>query len=88
MTITRSTYIVQMALFFHFVMAEQHSIIYMHQSSLSIFLLMGRLLPSLALVNSAAVNMRVHVSFQTTFFSGYMSKSGITMTSGSSTFSF
>ena len=42
----------------------------------------------LAVVNSAAVNIGVHVSFQTMFLSGYMPRSGIAGSYGSSTFSF
>ena len=38
----------------------------------------------LAIVNSTAVNVGVHVSFQTLFSSGYMPKSGITGSHGSS----
>ena len=42
----------------------------------------------LALVNSAAMNMWVHVSFLKKVLSGYMSKSGIARSYGSSIFSF
>ena len=42
----------------------------------------------LAVVDSAALNIGVHVSFQIMVFSGYMLKSGITGSYGSSTFSF
>ena len=42
----------------------------------------------LAIVYRAAMNIGVHVSFQTVFFSGYMSRSGIAGTFGSSVFSF
>ena len=41
----------------------------------------------LAIVNSAAMNIGVHVSFLTLFFSGYMLQSGIAGTYGSSIFS-
>ena len=37
----------------------------------------------LAIANSAAVNIRVHVSFPPTFFSGYMPRSGIAGAYGS-----
>ena len=37
----------------------------------------------LAIVNSAAVNIGVHVFFQTMFFSGYMPRSGIVGSYGS-----
>ena len=42
----------------------------------------------LAIVDSAAVNIGVHVSFRTMFFSGYMPRSGIAGSYGSSISSF
>ena len=42
----------------------------------------------LAIVNTAAVNIGVHVSFQITVFSGYMPRSGIAGSYGSSILSF
>ena len=42
----------------------------------------------LAIVNSAAMNIRVHVSFWTVVFSGYMASSGVAVSYGSSIFSF
>ena len=42
----------------------------------------------LAIVNSAEMNIGVHVSFRTMFFSGYMPRSGIAGSFGSSIFSF
>ena len=42
----------------------------------------------LAVVNSAAVNTGVHLSFSMEVFSGYMPKSGIAGSYGSSIFSF
>ena len=42
----------------------------------------------LAIVNSAAMNTGVHISFQTIFFSGYISRSGISGSYDSSVFSF
>ena len=47
-----------------------------------------RLLPVLAILNSAAVNIRVYVSFWTMFFFGYIPRSGIAGSYGSSIFSF
>ena len=47
-----------------------------------------RLFHVLAIVNSAAMNIGVRVSFQIMFFSGYMPKSGIFGSYGSSIFSF
>ena len=42
----------------------------------------------LAIVNSASVNIGAHISFQIMFFSGYMPRSGIAGSYGSSMFSF
>ena len=42
----------------------------------------------LAMVNSAAMNIGMHVSFWAMFFFGYMSRSGIARSYGSSIFSF
>ena len=42
----------------------------------------------LAIVNSAAMNIGVHVSFWTMFFSGYMPRSRIAGSYGSSIFAF
>ena len=42
----------------------------------------------LSVVNSAAMNIAAHVSFQALFFSGYMPRSGIAGLYGSSIFSF
>ena len=42
----------------------------------------------LAIINSAAMNIGVHVSFLTMVFSGYMPRSGIAGSYGSSNFSF
>ena len=42
----------------------------------------------LAIVNSAAVNIKVHASFELNFFSGYISQSGIAGSHGSSIFNF
>ena len=42
----------------------------------------------LVVVNSAAVNIGMHVSFQTVVFSGYMPRSGIARSYDSSSFSF
>ena len=44
--------------------------------------------PVLAIVNSAAVNMRVHVSFPVIVLSGYIPRSGIDGSFGNSIFSF
>ena len=76
--------------YFILFMAEQHSIVhtshffFMHSSvngHLSCFHV-------LAIVNSAAMNTGVHVSFRTTFFSSYMPRCRIAGSDGSSIFSF
>ena len=46
------------------------------------------LVPCLAIVNSGAMNTRVHVSFQIRVFSGYVYGSGIARSYGNSIFSF
>ena len=43
---------------------------------------------ALAIVNSAAMNIGVHVSFQIMVFSGYIPRSGIVASHGDSIFSF
>ena len=47
-----------------------------------------RLLPCLAIVNSAAMNIMMHVSFQIMFFCRYMPRSRIAGSYGNSIFSF
>ena len=42
----------------------------------------------LAIVNSAAMNIGVHIFFWIMFFSGYMARNGISESYGSSNFSF
>ena len=62
-------------------MAEQYSIVYMYHNFLNQLSLDGHLgcFHVLAIVNSAAMNIEVHVSFQIRVFvfSGYMPRSGI-----------
>ena len=59
-------------------------------NSLSIRLVDGHLgsFHDLAIVNSAAVNIGMHVSFRIMVFSGYMLSSGIAGSYGNSIFSF
>uniref|UniRef100_A0A8D1G4T4 Uncharacterized protein n=1 Tax=Sus scrofa TaxID=9823 RepID=A0A8D1G4T4_PIG len=73
-----------------FFMAEKYSIVYIYhifriQSSVD-----GHLgcFHVLAIVNSAAMNMRVHVSLLSRVLSGYMPKSGIAGSYGSSMYRF
>ena len=60
-------------------MAEQYSIVYMYHSFLIHSSVDGHLgcFHVLAVVNSAAVNSGIHVSFSTLVSSGYMPRSGI-----------
>ena len=70
--------LLQMALF-HSFYAEKYSIVYMYHRFLihsCVNRYLGCLLV-LAFVNSAAVNIELHVSFQTMFFSGYMPRSAL-----------
>ena len=64
---------------------------YINATSLSIYLSMDtKILPCLAIINSNAMNIDVHVFFQIRvfIFSGYMSKCEIAGSYGNSVFSF
>ena len=70
--------------------AEKYSIVYMYHNFL-IHSSVDRHLSCfhvLAIINSAAMNISVHVSFWIMFFFGYMPRSGIAGSYGSSIFSF
>ena len=75
---------------FHFLIAEKYPIVFTYH----IFFIHSSVNGHLscfhvsATANSAAVNTGVHVSFQIIFFSGYMPRSGIARSYGSSIFSF
>ena len=60
-------------------MAEQYSVVYMYHSFFIHSFVNGRLgcFRVLAIVNSAAVNSGIHVSFLVLVSSGYMPRSGI-----------
>ena len=90
MTLSRSIHVASNSLISFFLTTELYSIVYMYH----IFFIhspvnghLGRF-HVLAIVNSAAINIEVHVSFQAIFFPGYMPRSGIAGSYGSSTFSF
>ena len=77
--------------FMMFLMAEYYSIVYVYH----IFFThssanghVGCFHVGLGLVNCAAMNIGMHISFQTMFFSGYMPTSGILGSYSSSIFSF
>ena len=84
--------LLQMALFhsfygwvvFHYIYIYIYHIFFIHSS------VDGHLgcFHVLAIVNSAAMNIGAHVSFQTMFFSRYMPRSGIAGSYGNSIFSF
>ena len=71
-------------------MAEQYSIVYMYHNFFIHSSVDGHLgcFHDLAIVNSAAMNIRVHVSYGIMVFSGYMPSSGIAGSYDNSTFSF
>ena len=75
---------------FHFLMAEKYPIVFMYDVFFIHSSVNGHLgcFPVSATANSAAVNTGVHVSFQIIFFFGYMPRSGIARSYGSSIFSF
>ena len=83
--------LLQMALFYSFFfMAEEYSVAYMYhiffiQSSVTGHLSCFHVL---AIVNSATMNIGVHVSFQIMVFCRYMPRSGIAGSYGRSIFSF
>ena len=79
--------LLQIALFHSFLISELYSIVHIYHI---FFIQHLGCFHVLAIVNSAAVNIGVHVSFQMRVFafSGYMPRSGIAGSYGSSIFSF
>ena len=89
MIISRSIHVAANAIISFLLMVEQYSIVYMYHIFIHSFA--DRHLGCfhvLAIVNSAAVNIQVHVSSLRKVLSGYMPKSGIAGSYGSSIFSF
>ena len=80
--------LLQMALFCSFLWLSSIPLYICTTSSLSIHLSMDICFHVLAIVNSAAMNKGVHVSFRITVLSGYMPRSGIAESYGNSIFSF
>ena len=90
MTLSRSIHVASNGLISFFLATELYSIVYMYH----IFFIhspvnghLGRF-HVLAIVNSAAINIEVHVSFQAIFFPGYMPRSGFACSSSNPIFSF
>ena len=71
-----------------FFMAEQYSIVYIYHIFIHSSVKHLGCVHVLALVNSAAVNIRVHVSFWIIVLSGYMPRIGIAGSDGNSIFRF
>ena len=89
-TLSRSIHVVADGLISFFIMSEKYSIVYdIHHIFFILSFVNGHLscFHVLTIVNSAAVNTGVHVSFQM-FFSKYMPRVGIAGSYGSSIFSF
>ena len=81
--------LLQAALFHSFLWASNNSIVYMYHIFFIHSSVTGHLgcFPVLAIVNSTAVNIGVHVSFLIRVFSGYMSRIGVAGSYGDSIFS-
>ena len=90
MIISRSIHVAANGIISFFFMAEQYSTVYMYHIFFIHSSVDGHLgcFHVLAIVNSAAVNIGMHVSFRIRFFSRYMPRSGIAGSYGNSIFSF
>ena len=92
MIISRSIHVAANGIISFFFMAEQYSTMYIYHIFFSHSSVDGHLgcFHVLVIVNSAAMNTGVHVSFQIRvfIFSGYMPRSGIAESYGNSIFSF
>ena len=90
MIISMSIHVAASNIISFFFVAELYFIVYMHHIFFIHSSVDGHLgcFHVLAIVNSAAMNIAGHVSFQIVVFSGYMPRSGIAGSYGSSIFSF
>ena len=90
MTVSRSIHITTNLPVLFLLMAEYYSIVYMYHIFSAHKSVNGHLgcFNVLAIVNSAAVNIGMNVSFWIMVFSGYMPSSGIRGSYGNSIFSF
>ena len=90
MIISSRFMLLQMTLFHSFFMAEWYSVVYMYHIFFIHSSVNGHIgcFHVLATVNSAAMNVGVHVSFQIIVMSRYMPRSGIAGSYGNSIFSF
>ena len=89
MIISRSTHVAANGIISFFLMTEQYYIVYMYSIFFIHASVNGHLgcFHVLAIVNRAAMSTGVHVFFRIMFFSGYMPRSGIAGSYGSSIFS-
>ena len=90
MRVSSSIHVATNGIILFFFMDEEYSIVYIYHIFLIQLSVDGHLdcFHVLAIVNSAAMNMRVHVSFSRKVLSGYMPKSGSAGSYGSFMFSF
>ena len=90
MIISRSIHVAANGVISSFLMAEKYSIVYIYHIFFIHSSVNGHLgcFHVLAIINSAAVNTRVPISFQITVFSIHMPQSGIAVSYGRSIFNF
>ena len=90
MIIARSLHVAASSIISLFYMPENYFIVYMYYTFFIHSSVNGHLdcFDILVIVNSVAVNTRVHISFQIIVFSGYIPRSGIAGSYGNSIFNF